>query len=227
MHRIVAVNGGVIPGQVRVAVPGGISVRPVGADQTPFSVAVVVAQGQFPFPGQVQIDLGIDVGGFVVIVAQIRIGLLMAGTDAYAQGIPFLGVTGPYIVEVVDTVPAAGGGVEIKTGIFGRGLGIRIDDSAQGVVAVFNGTAALDDFDPLDIIQGNGTEVDIVSSGVSGRADGTAVKVEHDPLALKSADGNHVSAVPDIRFSFKRYFRVVEQVVGNVVAPAFLFDAQV
>ena len=95
VHRIVAVNGGVIPGQVRVAVPGGISVSPVGADQTPFSIAVVVAQGQFPFPGQVQIDLGIDVGGFVVIVAQIRIGLLMAGTDAYAQGIPFLGRNRP------------------------------------------------------------------------------------------------------------------------------------
>ena len=144
--------------------------------------------------------------------------MLVAQAQADPQSPKLLGIGTTHVVEVVDVVPAAHGGVSAQVGGFRGFAGTGVDDAAQGAVAVFYGAAAFDDLNAFNIVQRNGAEVDIIAAGHARGAYVAAVQIEHDAFGFHAANGNDVAAVAKGRLAFEGDFRIAHQIVCHVVA---------
>ena len=215
---VVAVDGIAEAGAVGVGVAAGVAVRAIAADKAAFCFAVTVPEGKCAPPGQIQVDFGIEVKGIIIVVAQKWVGVLVAQAQADPQSPKLLGIGTTHVVEVVDVVPAAHGGVSAQVGGFRGFAGTGVDDAAQGAVAVFYGAAAFDDLNAFDIVQRNGAEVDIIAAGHARGAYVAAVQIEHDAFGFHAANGNDVAAVAKGRLAFEGDFRIAHQIVCHVVA---------
>lgn len=100
--------------------------------------------------------------------------------------------------------------------LLGGTAGDDVDYSAQGVVAVADRTAAADDLDFFDIVQGQGAPVDIVTAHHPGRVDAAAVDVEHDPVAGKATNGHGIGGIAHRGPAAAGDVRLIADGVGDV-----------